>query len=498
MFKHKYNLVACCLGLLLTFSSCNKWLELKPNDGIIREEYWKTKEDVHAAIIGCYGSLLGEVKTTETPLAEKLFIWGELRADMLAPSTGTGNNEYDIMNLNTVSTNNYVNWSSLYKTINYCNTVIDFAPEVIENDKTFTQSALDGYIAEAKGLRALMYFYLARSFGEVPLKLKSTSSDEEITSLPKSSKTEVLNQIVKDLEDAEPKALTNYGDNNSNKGRITRYTINAIQADVYLWMDRYEECITACDKLINSKQFGLIANGSSWFNTLYRTGNSTESIFEFQFSKQKLNTFYPMFSFSVKTFEASNRVLDEVFTVDPLGNSADIRADGASVRSEDNMIWKYTGKNFKELISPGDSYVHWFVYRYADILLMKAEALAHTSKGQEALDLVKLIRDRAGALPATDNAPDPSSTDDVALFILEERAREFMFEGKRWYDVLRYVKRNNYAKLDYLLDMVSRIVPANSIRTAQTKLKDYNSHYFPIYEYEISTNKNLVQNPFYK
>jgi hypothetical protein len=73
-----------------------------------------------------------------------------------------------------------------------------------------------------------------------------------------------------------------------------------------------------------------------------------------------------------------------------------------------------------------------------------------------------------------------------------------MFEGKRWYDVLRYVKRNNYEHISYLQDMISGIVPANMVRTAQAKMLDHNSHYFPIYQYELQTNKALVQNSFYK
>jgi hypothetical protein len=81
---------------------------------------------------------------------------------------------------------------------------------------------------------------------------------------------------------------------------------------------------------------------------------------------------------------------------------------------------------------------------------------------------------------------------------LEERAREFAFEGKRWYDVLRNAKRNNYKRLDILLNMVASTVPGNLQQSAIAKTKDPNSHYFPIYQYELQTDKNLVQNPFYK
>jgi starch-binding outer membrane protein, SusD/RagB family len=496
--NHKFLYTIFSFSLLLATSlSCTKRLDQKPPDGIIREDYWKTKEQVRAAVIGCYGSLLGN-PGGGVSIPEQLFLWGELRADMLAPSLGTFNAEYEIMNVNTSSSNAIVNWRPVYSTINYCNTVIDFAPGVLQNDKTFTQEALDAYVAEAKTIRALLYFYLARSFGDVPLKLRSTSSDKEIADIEKSPQQDVLNQVIKDLDDAASKAPLSYGNAASDKGRITRYTINTIQADVYLWMDKYAEAIAACDKVINSKRFGLIASGSAWFNTLYRTGNSSEGIFELQFDAQKLNTFYNIFAVSSKQFIAANRVMDQVYTTDDVGGLKDLRADGASVRASDGLIWKYVGKNSTDLIAQSDSYTHWFVYRYADVLLMKAEALAQLNRGQEALQIVNVIRTRAQALEATNTHPDAASVTEVSRFILEERAREFMFEGKRWYDVLRYVKRNNYAQLDYLLDMVAGTVPANTVRTTQAKMKDHNSHYFPIYDYELQTNKNLVQNPFYK
>jgi tetratricopeptide (TPR) repeat protein len=495
----RYKLLHTIYFLSLMFlASCTKRLDQKPSDGIIREDYWKTKEQVRAAVIGCYGSMLGDPTSTGTALPELLFLWGELRADMLAPSLGTLASEFEVMNVNTTSGNSIVNWRPVYRTINYCNTVTDFAPEVMKSDKTFTQEALDAYIAEAKAIRALLYFYLARSFGDVPLKLTSTSSDVEITTVAKSSQQEVLDQVIKDLNEAEANAPLTYGSAAADKGRITRYTINTIQADVYLWMDKYTEAMAACDKVINSKRFGLIASSSAWFNTLYRTGNSTEGIFELQFDAQKLNTFYNLFAVSGKQFVAANRVMDLVYTTDNQFGNKDLRSDGAAVRASDGLIWKYVGKNSTDLIAQSDSYTHWFVYRYADVLLMKAEALAQLNRGQEALDLVTVIRTRAQALEGTNNRPNPTNVTEVSRFILEERAREFMFEGKRWYDVLRYVKRNNYAQIDYLLDMVAGTVPANTVRSTQAKMRDHNSHYFPIFEYELQTNKNLVQNPFYK
>lgn len=496
----KFFIQITCFLLLLSFVSCKKWLDLQPQDGITGAEFWKTKEQVQAAVTGCYASLLGS-PTGSRSLAEHLFIWGELRADMIVAATSTTNEEIDVINVNILPTNSIANWRTLYQTINYCNTVIDFAPAVLERDQTFTQDALNQYIAEAKALRALMYFYLVRTFDQVPLKLKATSSDQEIEQIAKSPADTVLNQIERDLAEAETKAVFSFGSQAADKGKITRYTINAIQADVYLWREKYTECVASCNKIINSNKFGLISgiSANTWFSTLYANGNSNEGIFEFQFDRQKLNTFHPMLTGSRRRFQASPIVMDIVYTIDFINpDSADIRGDGASVRSADNTVWKYIGLNNTVGRAQEESYAHWMVYRYADILLMKAEALNELGNGQEALDIVYVIRNRARALSATNNNPTPTDRIDVGNFILQERAREFAFEGKRWYDLLRNAKRNDYERIDLLLDMVSGTVPPDRQQSAIAKFQDKNCHYLPIYFYELQTDRALVQNPFYR
>jgi hypothetical protein len=188
-----------------------------------------------------------------------------------------------------------------------------------------------------------------------------------------------------------------------------------------------------------------------------------------------------------------------VFTIDYTNDkNYDIRGDGGSVRAATSTVWKYVGATSTSLRSPDQSSAHWFFYRYADVLLMKAEALNELGKGQDALDLIYTIRKRANALAATDLMPSATDKRLIQDFILEERSREFSFEGKRWFDVLRNAKRNNYERLNILLSMIAISVPSNMQQSAQAKMKDFNSHYLPIYLYEIQTNNMLVQNPFYK
>jgi hypothetical protein len=129
---------------------------------------------------------------------------------------------------------------------------------------------------------------------------------------------------------------------------------------------------------------------------------------------------------------------------------------------------------------------------------MKAEATNQLNNGQQAIDLVTQIRNRARAIPGPLTSPSASDKNGVDAFILDERKREFAYEGKRWYDLLRNAKRNSYQNLNLLLQMVSNTVPPDRQQSAIAKFRDKNSHYFPIYFYELQTDKNLVQNPFYK
>jgi hypothetical protein len=493
MFR-KFYIAAFMILLVTGTGSCKKWLDLKPADGIVGDEFWKTKEQLASAVNGIYASLIGNPSgINDRTIGEYLFMWGELRADMVIPSNWATNNDIDVYNVNLLSTNSIINWRTIYRTINYCNTVITLGPGVLKSDNTLTEQQLNAYLAEARTIRALMYFYLVRSFGDVPLKLSATTSDDQLEQLPKSKQAEVLDQIVSDLNTAEGTAVFSYGRNDFDKGRVTKYTIYALMADVYLWMDKYNECIAACDKVIASGKFGLI-NRRNFFYNLFFEGNSNESIFEFQYSKEAQNPFYNMFSGNKRRYQAADAVMETIYTIDYANpDSVDYRADGNSLLASNNAIEKMLWNASTEA-----SYNHWIVYRYADILLMKAEALTQTGNGPEALKIVYDIRRRGHALPETDRTPDPNSVDQVTDFLLEERAREFAFEGKRWYDLLRNAKRNNYDRLDILLDMVTLAAPPERQQSALNKYKDFNSHYFPIYSYELNTDKNLEQNPFYK
>ncbi len=484
--------VVLIISIIFTFSSCDDYLDLRPQDGTVRQEFWKTKEDVQAAVIGIYTEMVSNPE-----FSERLFVYGELRGDMVTPGQNAEDNQILLNTTNILPTNSFTDWGMFYKIINYCNTVIDLAPQVLEEDPTFSEEQLQNYLSEALAIRAYMYFTLARTFKDVPLKLEATLNDNDNFQIPASPQEEVLMQVVADLNLAEEYAVQTYQTIPENKGRITQYAINAMQADAYLWLNDFQSALDATNKVIQSGNFALIPASNSWFGTVYGEGNSSESIFELQYSENNRNNFFILF-FGLTEYNASSRVVTDVFGVDRDNpDNKDIRGERASIVASGNEIYKFTGLNSDRRKSNATSDTHWFFYRYAEVLLMKAEALNELDRGEEALTIIEDLRETREALQITGRSPSPDDDTGIAEYILEERSRELAFEGKRWFDVLRVARRDNYERLDLILTMALFSAPPNQQQSIRTKLQDPNSHYLPINQDELFTNKQLEQNPFY-
>lgn len=479
-FVSKIFLVFVTCSVLLT--SCEDWLELKPEDNVVRQDFWKSEQQVEAFVFGLYGKLLTD------DLIKRLFLWGEIRGDALDYNF-IPFELYKILQGSITPTNSTFKWEAFYSSINQCNILIKYAHEAQEIDVTFTESELKAYEAEAYAIRALLYFYLVRSFGDVPVMLDAVTTDQVDFFIPKSTQEEVMEQILNDLDSARRYIPEDYGNNLHNKGRLNKYGVEALLADVYLWNDNYEDCIEACDVIIDSKKYGLV-KGKDWLQEIFIDGNSNESIFELQFAEDKNNPFYDF-------FKAQNGYFEPSFSLYAFYQSSDVRGDSATYLSSAGTIYKYS------VLIPEDGttrtsdnyYANWIIYRYADILLLKAEALNELGYGSEAIEIVNKIQARANAMIIS---PDENDFDAIRSLILRERQKEFAYEGKRWYDVLRVAKRDNYAHQSILIDMIESYAPADQVDLIKSKYSDPRSHYFPIYYEELNSNKMLEQNPYYE
>jgi len=481
----------CLISLLLLMQfACSDWMDLIPPEGLIRDEFWKTKEEVSAVMMGAY--------ETFSRMDGLLFKYGEMRGDLVKRDNNLSGDEQKIMEGNIHPENSMCKWEEFYKVINYCNEIIKNAPAVQEVDNTFSDYLLQGLVSEATFLRGLSYFYLVRIFRDVPFILEPNETDDSDFYLPKTDGDQILEFLIEDLERARQFATTDgYQTLAEIKGRATKASFDALLADISLWVFDYEGCIRHADNILYSIEYDLMPT-SRWFEIFY-PGNAIESIFEFQFntSQNQNNSTYGLTSRVSENYDPSERAL-EMFAK---GYARELfRGEDASIKKygdEDYIIWKFVGR------APDGNSVragfeqtscNWIVYRYADVLLMKAEALAQLERYPEALALINLVRIRADV--GTITLPDSKVAYEDA--ILDERALELAFEGKRWFDLLRMGRRNNFSRKNKLIEIIVKSVPATQKRILAVKLTNTSGWYLPIYEEEIERNKKLVQNPYYK
>ena len=495
------------LAFLVAAGSCSDWLYLEPEDGVIVDEFWNSQADLKAGVMGCYASMLGNNVSGSLSVTELMFYWGEIRADMLMRFNNTSQDFILIWQGDIKSTNGFCKWNSLYRTINYCTNVLERAPVILELDASFSPVLMNQYRAEALTIRALMYFYLTRTFDRVPLILQATNSDLQTITAGKAERQAIWDQIEADLLEAEKHIPFSYDNVAEDKGRITKYSVWAIMADFYLWIEQYAKSEEACNKIINSGRFWLVPGNLDWLSNLYVKGNSPEGIFELQFDVDILNPFFNTFR-TRSNYRAHPDVMEFFWPTDPFlanADSADIRGDKGAYNSSRNFsIWKYIGRDRTFELTANEATSNFIVYRYADILLMKAEAIAagltadDPARSKEALDLIRMVRRRANASALTDEG-EPTGRDGLMMYILNERAREFAFEGKRWFDLMRYVKRDNHRNLQVLKNIYQLSAPPDKLLSIQSKLNDFNSHYLPLPQADIeASNSQLEQNPFYK
>ena len=487
----KYLLISI---LLIVQLSCEKWMELLPPEGLTREEFWQTKEDVEAVVMGAY--------ETFSVMDASLFKYGEIRADMVSGDIYQSDDERKIAEGNIYPENWFCNWSQFYKVINYCNEVIKNAPLVRENDNTFTEYQMMSYISEVTFLRGLAYFYLVRIFKDVPLILIPTETDDSELYIPKTDGDEILRFIIDDLEEARKFSTSDgYMTLEEIRGRATKASFDALLADINLWLFDYEACIRHVENIEASEKLYDLMPSAKWFE-MYYPGNSLEGIFEFQFetNRSQNNNMYGLterYSYNYDPSEKAIQYFAREFAKE--GAPELVRGEDSSIKKwgdNDYVIWKYVGRapDGKTTRSGSDQYsCNWIVYRFADVLLMKAEALSQLGQFQEASEIINLIRRRAG-LPDLVLSSSATAFEDA---ILEERALELAFEGKRWYDLLRMGRRNDYARKSKLIEIVVENVPSTQKRILATKLTNPLGWYLPIYKYELERNKNLVQNPYY-
>ena len=212
-------------------TSCEDYLTLYPTTSITEEEFWNTRNDVDNVRAAAYYQM--------TQCTGKILAWGEFRSDNVELSDMSKANYRYMQEAVLQPSENLYDWSAFYKGINFCNKVLEHGQQMVDKgtDPSFTNVEWQPMKAEMVSLRALYYFYLVRSFRNVPFVRHSISTDAEALVAREKAVPgqEIMDSLIHEVEAVLPTAAINYGRNSSNKGRWTRTSIHALLADMYLW-----------------------------------------------------------------------------------------------------------------------------------------------------------------------------------------------------------------------------------------------------------------------
>ncbi|ASB49859.1 RagB/SusD family nutrient uptake outer membrane protein [Alkalitalea saponilacus] len=519
MNKFNYTLmkkifsIVMMTGLIFVFSGCDDWLDLKPEGEVVLEDFWQDESHVMQVLAACYQSL------TEGGAMERMLMWGEVRSDNIMPGNlpndhGAATDMLRMMNFDIIPNNRYAQWGPFYTTINYCNTFLHFAPEVVRRDENFTENRLRSLTAEVLTIRALSYFYLVRAFRDVPWIEQPSIDDDQDYRVPKSPEDEILDKLEEDLRYALIYARETFETNRHTKGRVTRNAIRALLVDIYLWREKYEESVAMADAIINDSQFSLVS-GEALLQQVFYSGNSTESIFELQFDtdnrfNQVIYNFYGGSGNTIGHWQLNYNLVSptNTFRIFNRPNSGNVIESVDDIRQKDfartivDMVFpfKYVGLRTESAAGVSSYFyrsttANWIFYRLSDIKLMKAEALIQMGEAHyaEAMDLINTVYLRSNF----DEFQQPLLLDhynsrlELEGLLYRERQRELMFEGKRYFDLLRIARRENNP--GSLLNVVARKV--TSLPT--DKLSSMDALYLPIHISELRNNRALEQNPYY-
>ena len=487
--KTAYKIVLA--GLCLGFMSCSDFLDLKPKTELAADEYFKTAEEFGSALSGAYSTL------QEGNLYGNWYVFAEIPSDntrnQLSGSV-TDQDEFDKFYIRT--TNPFIAnfWRTSYQGINRINTVLGRIDNV-EIDKSLS----DRYKLEGKFLRGLMYFNLVRVFGDVPLVLSEISIAESYTYM-REAKEKVYEQIIADLKEAESLPASYSAD--SDIGRATSGSAKALLGTVYMTLNRYAEAETKLAEVANSPNYALLENTPGSLNldgyaSVFdpNNHNSKEAVFEVQFKKGGFgegsnfpNNFAPENSgtnvISVGGTGGNNIPEMDIYNAYEEG---DLRRDfSMSLGYYDdrkNNEWvdsRYVCKYFDIPYQNNDNNNNFPVIRFADVLLMYAEALNQNGKTSQACEYLNKVRRRGFGYQTTSSSPVDITTSDKQTFFLaveQERRVELAFEGHRWFDLVRTGR-------------AVEVMTAKGFKLNETNL------ICPIPQKQIDVNPDLTQNNY--
>jgi starch-binding outer membrane protein, SusD/RagB family len=475
------KLVIVILGAigLLAGISCKKFLDQKPISSLSPENFWKSETDATTWMAGLYNSL-------QTTLSSNFFDWGEVRSDNVRVG-GTGNAQLTMIT-NTLSANDgdingITRWTTLYTTISLCNYGIKYMPEMIAANIEGKADVYKDYLGQCYALRGLLYFYGLRVWGKLPIHTDPITSLSQPIELPRSSVQLVKQRIQEDIV----KALETIGLSRTKKYYMQKASVYALKTDVHMWFQEYDDAIAASDLFIPESGCTWVTNIADWKKIFVDPVASTETVFNLYWSIAErgggVGVCSKMGSASnTNQYEATTATFEKYRNrVHPVSGQ---RLDGRFWATWDTVAYfdvptydaavAQIGKFFPWRAAPGAGFtfqgnsecdIKIPIYRFADVMLLRAEALNRKGRHQEALDIVNTVRSRVGyTIPALLSDYTGDIIKGIEYTILEERQLELLAEGKRWFDICRIGTIYNYtdAGYEYLREIMNPILASRS------------------------------------
>lgn len=435
---YQYSLLV--IGLV-SFSSCEKNLEESPKS-VAEEVFYNTKEEVVTAVNAIYSPLRGEIANYAATLeAHSDLMYGRGSWDPISQYQGL--NDANITRVSGF-------WNGFYLTIRNANLVIANAP----NGSSIAEDDINKYVAEAKFLRALTYFHMVRNWGSIPLR---TEENMTVKDLPKSSVADIYSLIVSDLVTAEA-ALP---DNPTHIGRPTQWAAKTLLSDVYLQLGRFQEASIKANEVIQSNKFSLvpITSVSDIQHKIFGPELLTtpEEVFYLKFSRLANQGNYILWisnhpSTNLYNFGGAYAVHGNATNINYVNwNASDIRKGmwhriNFGLGANTLVSAKYVDQKAVSNTGAGNDFP---IYRYADVLLNYAEAAARSENTVSPAAMEALNKVHRRAYGHNPNLPSPIdfniadyNVDAFINLVIRERGYEFVYEGKRWFELKRTGKAN--------------------------------------------------------
>lgn len=478
--KNKIAIIIVFLGSLL---SCDDFLDLSPEHLISDQTFFANQNDFEAALVGAYSSVRGMYSGSAIQYLNDLssdnaeIVWSSPSANEMQ------------MEQNAVTSTNGISsgaWNTCLYTISRCNTILNKVEDV-----DFDQEAKNRIIGETLFLRALSNFYLVQLFGNVPITELHFTSPAQVakTDLSLKPASDVYAKILDDLTTAETLLLPGLS---PDKTKASLGTVKTLLGKVYLTLKDYPNAATKLKEVIDTKQYSLVDD----YHDLFVEGNNNrpESIFEIQFVSGKSigNNYSALFTPAITSMaifpgnmQGSGRILPTLdmynaYEAGDLRKAVSVK-EGVPLINGNIAPGRYGLKFIDYTIVDGqDGNVTFTVLRYADVLLMYAEALNEDSQTPLAHDYINEVRGRVDLDPLSG-----LSKDQLELAIERERRVEFLYEGHRWFDLKRT------GRLQVVLDAYY------ASKGLSFRVEDH-EWILPIPQSEVDLNPDVIkQNPGY-